>query len=165
MICKANFWIVSHCRILFRLIKFLNMCILSIIDETKSLNLRIWYQYGDDKYSYQAGLFASIKITDFLTPIYVTEDVSYIILVEPFTGKDMFTRQDFLKTIAGAQTGDENILLCTHELNEIANFIDRALMLNNGTIATDLLMDDLYRPQKNSAGIDKNSHRLPGGQI
>lgn len=67
----------------------------------------------------------------------------YIIMDEPFTGKDMFTRQDFLKTIAGSLTGEETIIICTHELEEAVNFIDRAVILHNHKVGADILMDDL----------------------
>lgn len=68
---------------------------------------------------------------------------SYIVMDEPFIGKDMFTRKDFLKIIAGSLTGEETIIICTHELDEIANFIDRALILHKGSLKADVMMDDL----------------------
>lgn len=67
----------------------------------------------------------------------------YIIMDEPFIGKDMFTRQDFMQALAGSLTGDETIFITTHEIDEIENFIDRVLILKDNTIATDVLMDEL----------------------
>lgn len=55
-----------------------------------------------------------------------------LIMDEPFIGKDMFTRQDFMQALAGSLTGEETIFITTHEIDEIENFIDRALILKNG---------------------------------
>ena len=65
------------------------------------------------------------------------------IMDEPFIGKDMFTRQDFMQALAGSLTGEETIFITTHEIDEIENFIDRALILKNGEIAADVRMDAL----------------------
>ena len=67
----------------------------------------------------------------------------YIIMDEPFIGKDMFTRQDFMQALAGSLTGEETIFITTHEIDEIENFIDRALILDEEKIAADVTMDEL----------------------
>lgn len=67
----------------------------------------------------------------------------YLLMDEPFLGKDMFTRRDFLKLMAGSLRGQETILLATHHVEEIAPFIDRALILHKGRMAADALMDEV----------------------
>ena len=79
----------------------------------------------------------------------------YIIMDEPFIGKDMFTRQDFMQALAGSLTGDETIFITTHEIDEIENFIDRALILKDNTIAADVMMDDLRQEGKSLTGLLK----------
>lgn len=79
----------------------------------------------------------------------------YIIMDEPFMGKDIFTRQDFMQALSGSLTGEETIFITTHEIEEIENFIDRALLLHDGKIAADITMDDLRQQGKTLAGLMK----------
>lgn len=79
----------------------------------------------------------------------------YIIMDEPFIGKDMFTRQDFMQALAGSLTGDETIFITTHEIDEIENFIDRALILKDNTIVADVKMDDLRQAGNSITGFLK----------
>lgn len=79
----------------------------------------------------------------------------HIIMDEPFIGKDMFTRQDFMQALAGSLTGDETIFITTHEIDEIENFIDRALILKDNTIVADVKMDDLRQAGNSLTGFLK----------
>ena len=67
----------------------------------------------------------------------------YILMDEPFTGKDMFTRRDFLKLMISSLKGNETILIATHLADEIENFIDRVIILRHGRIRADLQMDEI----------------------
>ena len=73
----------------------------------------------------------------------ISKRAKYLLMDEPFLGKDMFTRRDFLKLMAGSLRGEETILLTTHHVEEIEPFIDRAIVLHKGHVAADVLMDDL----------------------
>lgn len=85
----------------------------------------------------------------------MAKKTKYIIMDEPFIGKDMFTRQDFMQALAGSLTGGETIFITTHEIDEIENFIDRALILKDNTIAADVMMDDLRQKGKSLTGLLK----------
>lgn len=85
----------------------------------------------------------------------MAKKTKYIIMDEPFIGKDMFTRQDFMQALAGSLTGEETIFITTHEIDEIENFIDRALILKDNTIAADVMMDDLRQEGKSLTGLLK----------
>lgn len=78
-----------------------------------------------------------------------------IVMDEPFIGKDMFTRQDFMQALAGSLTGEETIFITTHEIDEIENFIDRAWILQDGGIAADVTMDALRSEGKSLSGLMK----------
>ena len=85
----------------------------------------------------------------------MAKKTKYIIMDEPFIGKDMFTRQDFMQALAGSLTGEETIFITTHEIDEIENFIDRVLVLKDNTIAADVMMDDLRQQGKSLTGLLK----------
>ena len=67
----------------------------------------------------------------------------YILMDEPFANKDAFTRQDFLKMMAGGLADEQSILLSTHLLQEAEPVISRALILHEGKIARDIDMEEL----------------------
>lgn len=69
--------------------------------------------------------------------------VDYIFMDEPFANKDVFTRKDFLKIMAGSLKENETIVLSTHLVEEVENFIDRALIMHKGKLTADVEMDDL----------------------
>ena len=73
----------------------------------------------------------------------VAKRTKYLLMDEPFLGKDMFTRQEFMQLLAGSLSGEETIFITTHEIDEIENFIDRALILQGGRLAADVMMDKL----------------------
>ncbi|MGM9915853.1 ATP-binding cassette domain-containing protein [Anaerotignum sp.] len=79
----------------------------------------------------------------------------YIIMDEPFIGKDMFTRQDFMQALAGSLTGEETIFITTHEIDEIENFIDRALIIHDKVIVADVTMDELRQQGKSLTNFMK----------
>ncbi len=72
----------------------------------------------------------------------------YIIMDEPFVGKDMFTRQDFMQALSGTLTGSETIFITTHEIGEIENFVDRVIILKGNQIAIDITLDELRQEGK-----------------
>lgn len=80
---------------------------------------------------------------------------SILIMDEPFIGKDMFTRQDFMQALAGSLTGEETIFITTHEIDEIENFIDRAIILKEHHIAADVTMDALRAEGRSLTGVMK----------
>ena len=87
----------------------------------------------------------------------------YIIMDEPFIGNDPFMRKDFLKIMAGLLEEDSIVIIATHYLEEIENFIDRALFMVNRGIVKDVTMDEIFdsgsnlvNTAKETFGIDEN---------
>jgi len=91
----------------------------------------------------------------------------YILMDEPFLGKDTLTRRDFLKLMISNFKEDETILISTHQLNDIENFIDRAIILRYGSIKADFYMEDLKEQGKTLSdtmmeltGYDANRYKM-----
>lgn len=72
-----------------------------------------------------------------------SKGAKYIIMDEPFNGKDMFTRRDFLRLMVDSMQEDEAIIVASHIVDELENVIDRAIILNNGRIRADMMLDEL----------------------
>lgn len=68
----------------------------------------------------------------------------YYLMDEPFLGKDAFTRKDFLKLMSGTLRGGETVLLSTHYLEDVEHFLDRAIVLHQGEVADDFMLDDIH---------------------
>lgn len=66
----------------------------------------------------------------------------YLLLDEPFLGKDMFTRRDFIKLLAGSLHENETLLIATHFVEEIDPLLDRAVILHKGRVALDVDLDE-----------------------
>lgn len=72
-----------------------------------------------------------------------SKGAKYILMDEPFLGNDIFTRSDFLKMMAGFMKPHEIIIITTHLITEIENFISRAIFIKDGTVVGDYQLDEL----------------------
>ncbi len=66
-----------------------------------------------------------------------------ILMDEPFLGKDIVTRRDFLKLMNASLRADETILVATHLLDEMENLLDRVVVLRYGRVLADFYMDEI----------------------
>ena len=72
-----------------------------------------------------------------------------IVLDEPFTTLDIYAKEDTVKLLIEQLKEDTIILISTHNIEEIEHVIDRCLILDDGMIKEDILMDEL-----NEKGMD-----------
>lgn len=75
-----------------------------------------------------------------------------IVMDEPFLGKDMFTRRDFIKLMVTALHEGETLLITTHLIEEIEQVVDRAVILKYGRVRADIMLDELHEEGKTLAG-------------
>jgi ABC-2 type transport system ATP-binding protein len=68
----------------------------------------------------------------------LSQGADYILMDEPFAGNDVFNREDFYKVLSGILEPEETVLLSTHLLEEVENFIGRAVLLRQGKIVGDI---------------------------
>lgn len=71
------------------------------------------------------------------------QNADYIIMDEPFSGIDIFTREGILKSLISYISEERAILLTTHEIGEIEGVADRVLLLNEGEIRADFYVEDM----------------------
>ena len=65
-----------------------------------------------------------------------------ILLDEPFLGTDIVTKSDFLKSAAMLLDG-ETLIIAKHDIDEVANFIDRAVIIEHGRLVADRSVDSI----------------------
>lgn len=82
------------------------------------------------------------------------QNAEYILMDEPFSGIDIFTREMFLKSLINYVNEDVAILITTHEIKDIENIADRVLMIKDGVIKEDFYMEDM-RSEEGISLVDK----------
>ncbi len=66
------------------------------------------------------------------------QGADYILMDEPFAGNDIFNREDFYKVLLGILEPEETVFLSTHLIEEVENFVSRAVVLRNGRVLGDV---------------------------
>lgn len=82
-----------------------------------------------------------------------SKGTKYYLLDEPFLGKDVFARHDFLKLLSATLTGKETLLISTHNIAEIENYLDRAIIFHKGSKKEDVMLDDIRESGKTLLGV------------
>ena len=67
----------------------------------------------------------------------------YLLLDEPFSGIDIFTREKFIESLIGYMDNNIGILLTTHELKEVENIVDNVVFLSDGNIKIEFYVEDV----------------------
>ncbi|MCC0655531.1 ABC transporter ATP-binding protein [Clostridioides sp. ES-S-0123-01] len=82
------------------------------------------------------------------------QDPDYILLDEPFTGIDLFKREEFIGVIAQYMKENQAIIITTHEIVEIESLVDEVIILDEGKVITSFNAEDL-REREGKSILDK----------
>jgi ABC-2 type transport system ATP-binding protein len=61
-------------------------------------------------------------------------DVDYLLMDEPFSGIDIFSREQIANVFASHLIEDRGVIITTHEINDIEHLIDKVVLLDQGVI-------------------------------
>ena len=84
---------------------------------------------------------------------------------EPFAGNDIFNREDFYKVLLGILTPKETVLLSTHLIEEVSDFIGRAVLIHSGTIGGDITAEQLEEDGQTLVGYIKETYRYRADRV
>ncbi|MFR3786053.1 ABC transporter ATP-binding protein [Agathobaculum desmolans] len=87
--------------------------------------------------------FSTGQKNQFEVILALCQGADYILMDEPFAGNDIFNREDFYKVLLGILEPNETILLSTHLIEEVSNFISRAVLIRQGQIVGDVMAAEL----------------------
>ena len=87
--------------------------------------------------------FSTGQKNQFEVILALCQGADYILMDEPFAGNDIFNRADFYKVLLGILEPNETILLSTHLIEEVSNFISRAVLIRQGQIVGDVMAAEL----------------------
>ncbi len=115
--------------------------------------------------------FSTGQKNQFEVILALSQGADYILMDEPFAGNDIFNREDFYKVLLGILEPEETVILSTHLLEEVENFVSRAVLIRKGQIVGDARMSELedrgvtlmdfvrktygYEPDRVSKALDK----------
>ncbi len=87
--------------------------------------------------------FSTGQKNQFEVILALSQGAEYILMDEPFAGNDIFNREDFYKVLLGILEPNETVLLSTHLIEEVSDFIGRALLIRRGRLIGDVRTDEL----------------------
>lgn len=95
----------------------------------------------------------------------LSQGADYILMDEPFAGNDIFNREDFYKVLLGILTEREAVILSTHLLEEVKDFISRAVLLHEGRIVGDCTMEELEEAGEDLMSRIRKTYDYRGDRI
>lgn len=80
-------------------------------------------------------------------------DVDYVLMDEPFSGIDIFSREQIADVFTSHLIEDRGVIITTHEINDIEHLIDKVILLDDGRVVKEFNAEEL-REQEGKSVID-----------
>lgn len=80
-------------------------------------------------------------------------DVDYLLMDEPFSGIDIFSREQIAEVFTSHLIEDRGVIITTHEINDIEHLIDKAVLLEDGVILKEFNTEEM-REREGKSVID-----------
>lgn len=111
-------------------------------------------------HSFSAGMKNQFEVV-----MALSQGADYILMDEPFAGNDVFNREDFYKVLLGILEEHETVLLSTHLLEEVKDFISRAILLNKGELVGDCTAEELEEQGKDLISYVKETYHYRDDRV
>lgn len=111
------------------------------------------------------GGFSTGQKNQFEVILALSQGADYILMDEPFAGNDVFNREDFYKVLLGILESTETVLLSTHLIEEVSDFIGRAILLHKGEIIGDLSLEEIDESGKSLIDIIKETYSYRADRV
>ena len=109
--------------------------------------------------------FSTGQKNQFEVILALCQGADYILMDEPFAGNDVFNREDFYKVLLGILEEHETILLSTHLIEEVADFIGRAILIRKGSVVGDVTTAALEEEGKTLMGYIKETYQYRADRV
>ncbi|UJL46859.1 ABC transporter ATP-binding protein [Virgibacillus sp. NKC19-16] len=77
-------------------------------------------------------------------------DVDFLLMDEPFSGIDIFSREQIAEVFASHLVEDRGVIITTHEINDIEHLIDKVVLLDNGSVLKDFNSEEVRETEGKS---------------
>jgi ABC-2 type transport system ATP-binding protein len=103
--------------------------------------------------------FSAGQKNQFEVILALCQGADYILLDEPFVGNDIFNREDFYKVLLGILEEHETVILSTHLVEEVENFVSRAVLIKEGGLIGDVTTEELEERGENLVSYIKSAYQ------
>lgn len=69
-------------------------------------------------------------------------DVDFVLMDEPFSGIDMFSREEIAKVFTSHLIENRGVIITTHEIGDIEHLIDKVVLLDEGIVIKEFSAED-----------------------
>lgn len=120
-------------------------------DNEKAYSMLKIFNLTDDKIisDLSKGNRARVKII-----LGFAQNAKYILLDEPFSGIDIFKREEFIQAMIQYISPQQSVIITTHEIYEIEEIVDEVIILHKGEIAFNFNVKEV-RQNENKSIVDK----------
>lgn len=80
-------------------------------------------------------------------------DVDYLLMDEPFSGIDIFSREEIANVFTSHLIEDRGVIITTHEINDIEHLIDKVVLIDNGVVLKEFHVEEV-REKEGKSVID-----------
>lgn len=77
-------------------------------------------------------------------------DVDYVLMDEPFSGIDIFTREQITEVFSSDLVENRGVLITTHEVHDIEHLIDKVVLLDNGVVYKEFNAEEMRETEGKS---------------
>ncbi len=109
--------------------------------------------------------FSTGQKNQFEVILSLCQGADYIFMDEPFAGNDVFNREDFYKVLLGILEPNETVLLSTHLIEEVSDFIGRAILIRKGKIVGDVSVSELEENGKTLISYIKETYNYRADRV
>ena len=120
-------------------------------DNEKAYSMLKIFNLTDDKIisNLSKGNRARVKII-----LGFAQNAKYILLDEPFSGIDIFKREEFIQAMIQYISPQQSVIITTHEIYEIKEIVEEVIILHEGEIAFNFNVKEV-RQNENKSIVDK----------
>ena len=109
--------------------------------------------------------FSMGQKNQFEVTLALCQGADYILMDEPFAGNDVFNREDFYKVLLGILESHETVILSTHLIEEVSDFIGRAVLIKQGKVVGDVAVCDLDESGTTLINYIKEMYNYRGDRV
>ncbi len=88
-------------------------------------------------------------------------DVDYVLMDEPFSGIDIFSREQIADVFTSHLIEERGVIITTHEINDIEHLIDKVVLLDEGVVIREFDTEEV-RENEGKSVIDVMREVLKG---
>lgn len=77
-------------------------------------------------------------------------DCDYILMDEPFSGIDIFSREQITDVFTSELIEDRGVIITTHEINDIEHLIDKVVLLQHGKVEREFHCEEIREQEGKS---------------